>query len=129
MDSPDPIYCIADRTSLISLSEEDEYTPKNLNPDPHYPIIAKILWEKPINSNALKSTLTKSWGIPPHTHTNQLDKNTVAFLLDKEVDRTRILRNKPLVIPRKSYCPETMAPRGSPRQRGPHNISDLGTSV
>ncbi|KAK4424785.1 hypothetical protein Salat_1672100 [Sesamum alatum] len=95
MESSDLINSIADKTSSIVFSDKDDPPAEEQNPYSHFPIIAKILCDKPINSKALKSTLTKSWGIPSNTDTNQIEPNTVAFLLEKEEDRTCILRNNP----------------------------------
>ncbi|KAK4440681.1 hypothetical protein Salat_0403000 [Sesamum alatum] len=95
MEDTDPVNCIIVKTNHLEFSDDentqDDQTP-NMN---HFPIIAKILCEKPLNNNAIKSALLKAWGLTPKTRINVIEQNTVVFLLENESDRRRICRQSP----------------------------------
>ncbi|KAL0312768.1 UNVERIFIED_CONTAM: hypothetical protein Sradi_5676100 [Sesamum radiatum] len=95
MENIDPIYSIVNKTSSLDFFDEENPPPDNISPTTHFPIIAKVLCEKTLNSNAIKSTLSKAWGIPPKTHINVIEPNTLVFLLESEEDRMRIWRQSP----------------------------------
>ncbi|KAK4425130.1 hypothetical protein Salat_1706900 [Sesamum alatum] len=95
MDSIDPINSLMDKTQLIVFSDDEEPQLNDHKSTTHYPIIARVLCDKPLNTNAIKITLAKAWGTTPDTQTNTIDQNTVAFLLNKEEDHIRILRASP----------------------------------
>ncbi|KAK4434711.1 hypothetical protein Salat_0633900 [Sesamum alatum] len=95
MDTIDPLDDLLDYTLQLELSD-DETNPENAPTDStKYPIIAKVLSEKTLNHNAIKSTLTKAWKIPTKTHINTIGPNTLVFLLDEEDDRHRIWSQSP----------------------------------
>ncbi|KAK4426608.1 hypothetical protein Salat_1429500 [Sesamum alatum] len=95
MAEADPVHYLIDKTHNLEFSDDENNQTEENNNETHYPIITKILSEKPLNHNAIKTTLTKAWGLQHKTPTNVLEQNTVVFLLASEQDRRRILRQSP----------------------------------
>ncbi|KAL3623079.1 hypothetical protein CASFOL_031895 [Castilleja foliolosa] len=56
-------------------------------------IIAKILAPKPLNLNAFKTTMLKSWNITGKVATNQLGDNKMAFIFAEKRDMEKVLNN------------------------------------
>ncbi|KAK4412962.1 hypothetical protein Salat_2943400 [Sesamum alatum] len=92
MGFSDPVNGLINMTSTLDFSDDENTDSEAPNTDPHFPIIAKILSEKTLNNNAIKSTILKAWGISPKTPTNVIEQNTIVFLLDRESDHRRIER-------------------------------------
>ncbi|KAK4437876.1 hypothetical protein Salat_0121600 [Sesamum alatum] len=92
MDSHDLINSLIDKTSLIEFSDEEDPLVDEKTPLSHFPIIAKTICDKPNNPQIHPHQVVE---FTINTQTNQIEQNTVAFLLEKEEDRTRILRNSP----------------------------------
>ncbi|KAL0402831.1 UNVERIFIED_CONTAM: hypothetical protein Sradi_1923900 [Sesamum radiatum] len=95
MEEFDPLKGLIDKTLLLEFSDDENSPTADSNNSTHFPIIAKILSEKPLNNNAIKTTLIKAWGLSPKTQTNVIEQNTVVFLLDNEQDRRRIWHQSP----------------------------------
>ncbi|KAL3613216.1 hypothetical protein CASFOL_042907 [Castilleja foliolosa] len=56
-------------------------------------IITKILAPKPLNLNALKTTMLKAWNITGKVATNQLGDNKMAFIFSEKKDMDKVLNN------------------------------------
>ncbi|KAL0437442.1 UNVERIFIED_CONTAM: hypothetical protein Sradi_0452100 [Sesamum radiatum] len=95
METNDLVDCLVDKTHCLEVSNDENPPTETLNSSAHFPIVAKILCEKPLNNNAVKTTLAKAWGISPRTHINVVSQSTLVFLLDSEEDRRRIWRQSP----------------------------------
>ncbi|KAL0402503.1 UNVERIFIED_CONTAM: hypothetical protein Slati_4280200 [Sesamum latifolium] len=95
MEDSDLVSNLIDKTSFLEVSDEETNLENTIVNTTHFPIIAKILYDKPLNNNAIKSTLIKAWGLHPKIHTNVVDQNTVVFLLENENDRRRIWNLSP----------------------------------
>ncbi|KAL0355300.1 UNVERIFIED_CONTAM: hypothetical protein Sradi_3976900 [Sesamum radiatum] len=95
MEEIDSVNNLTAKTSLLEFNEEENPPQDTPNQNTHFPLIAKIMCEKPLNNNAIKSTLIKAWGIPPKTKFNPIEPNTLAVLLESEDDRRQIWRLSP----------------------------------
>ncbi|KAK4422853.1 hypothetical protein Salat_1867900 [Sesamum alatum] len=105
MDGTDPINNLITLTSTLEVSDDEDSSFEAHKNSPHYPIIAKSCLRKPLNHNAIKSTLIKAWGLPQKTTTNVIEHNTVVFLLNSESNYRQIERQSPWSISgRTSLC-------------------------
>ncbi|KAK4431200.1 hypothetical protein Salat_0882100 [Sesamum alatum] len=95
MEDMEPVNSLFDRTLQIDFSDEESDTPNYRNQPTKYPRIAKVICDKPLNNNVIKSTLSKAWRIPPRTHINTIAQNTLVFLLENKDDRHRIWSQSP----------------------------------
>ncbi|KAK4428693.1 hypothetical protein Salat_1169100 [Sesamum alatum] len=95
MDNSDLLNTLVDRTSLLEFHDEEIDPGDNLTFGPHFLIITKILCDKTLNNNAIKSTMLKAWGLPQKTQINTVGPDTLAFLVESEEDRRLILRLTP----------------------------------
>ncbi|KAK4438739.1 hypothetical protein Salat_0208500 [Sesamum alatum] len=95
MDASDPVNGLIKMTSTLDFLDDENSLPETPDKIPHFPIIAKILSDKTLNNNAIKSTLLKAWGISPKTPANVIEQNTIVFLLEREIDCRGIERQSP----------------------------------
>ncbi|KAL0336565.1 UNVERIFIED_CONTAM: DNA replication licensing factor MCM2 [Sesamum radiatum] len=81
MEDSNPINDLINKTNRLEFSDDTDSPTDSPNNPTHYSIIAKILSEKPLDNNAIKSTIIKAWGLQPKTCTKVIEQNTVVFLL------------------------------------------------
>ncbi|KAL0414364.1 UNVERIFIED_CONTAM: hypothetical protein Sradi_1638100 [Sesamum radiatum] len=115
MEDSDILTNLIDKTTHLEFSDDEAPIDQTPNPTTHFPIVAKVLCDKPLNHNAIKATLSKAWNIPPKTTINAITQNTLVFLLENEDDCRRIWRQSPwsfrgnLIVSKPWYPEEALA--------------------
>ncbi|KAL0442108.1 UNVERIFIED_CONTAM: hypothetical protein Sradi_0149700 [Sesamum radiatum] len=81
MEESDLLTNLIDKTTHLEFSDDEAPIDQIPNLTTHFPIVAKVLYDKPLNHNAIKPTLSKAWNIPPKTTINAITQNTLVFSL------------------------------------------------
>ncbi|KAL0342468.1 UNVERIFIED_CONTAM: hypothetical protein Scaly_1909400 [Sesamum calycinum] len=81
MEESDLLTNLIDKTTHLEFSDDEALIDQIPNLTTHFPIVAKVLCDKPLNHNAIKPTLSKAWNIPPKTTINAITQNTLVFSL------------------------------------------------
>ncbi|KAG8375096.1 hypothetical protein BUALT_Bualt10G0064800 [Buddleja alternifolia] len=96
MANPNTINELISQTSNLKCPEDPIPSLSNTSHPPNqYTLLAKIITDRELNIHAFKNTLTKAWGIGNTVSVNIVEKNTLAFVFEKEEHAKRILAQAP----------------------------------